>query len=87
MSGITNYTPTPAVNQPSSEPIADETTGREQLIERLLYLLGGSKEQVNLWLSSPHPWLGSRTPMSYLDEGKIEVVETLVGAIEQGIPG
>ena len=60
---------------------------RQELTDRLLYLFGGSIESVNNWLSSPHPSLGGSTPMSYIEEGKIQGVESLVGAIEHGIPG
>ena len=82
---MSNYTPTVQIDKPSSNSTPDQK--RQELIDRLLYLFGGSMESVNLWLSSPHPWLGGSTPMSYLDEGNIQGVESLVGAIEHGIPG
>jgi hypothetical protein len=57
------------------------------LIGRLRELLDGSMESVRIWLRAPHPDLGGRTPLSYLIEGKPEVVEALVHATETGQPG
>ena len=57
------------------------------LVNRLRELLDGSIEYVRIWLRAPHPDLGGRTPLSYLIDGKPEVVEVLVRAIETGQPG
>lgn len=65
---------------------ADYTTRYKQLIEQLRSFLGGSIENVNIWLNSPHPYLENRTPQSFIDEGKIEVVEYLAWAMETGQP-
>ncbi|MCL1465019.1 MbcA/ParS/Xre antitoxin family protein [Argonema galeatum] len=58
----------------------------DKLILRLQDLLDGSIEYVQIWLNAPHPDLAGRTPMSYLKEGKIEVVESLIWAMETGQP-
>ena len=57
-----------------------------QLVSRLRELLDGSMELARIWLRSPHPDLGGRTPLSYLLDGKPEVVEAFVHAIETGQP-
>ena len=56
----------------------------ENLLERLSDLLDHSKQYVQLWLTSPHPDFGGKTPIFYLQQNKIEVVENLVEAIETG---
>ena len=56
-----------------------------QLMERLGELLGGS-ENALIWLNSPHPVLDNRTPESYVQEGKLEVLEYFIQAIETGQP-
>jgi len=56
-----------------------------ELMERLAELLGGS-ENALIWLNSPHPVLNSRTPESYVQEGKLEVLEYFIHAIETGQP-
>jgi uncharacterized protein (DUF2384 family) len=55
-------------------------------IVQLRELLDGSMEYVRIWLRSPHPDLGGRTPLSYLIEGKPEVVEALIYTYEVGQP-
>lgn len=56
---------------------------KEQLIQRLAELIGGSKN-AQIWLNNPHPFLDGRTPQSYLDEGKLQVLDYMVHAIEAG---
>jgi hypothetical protein len=56
-----------------------------ELMERLAELLGGS-ENALIWLNSPHPVLDNRTPESYVQEGKLEVLEYFIQAIETGQP-
>lgn len=53
--------------------------------KRLAELLGGS-ENALIWLNSPHPVLDNRTPESYVQEGKLEVLEYFIHAIETGQP-
>ncbi|MBD1922068.1 DUF2384 domain-containing protein [Microcoleus sp. FACHB-831] len=77
--------PTSLLNKSDCQPIHGEITRREQLIECLGDLLGGS-DNVEIWLKSPHPVLGGRTPQSYVDEGKLEVLEYFINAIETGQP-
>lgn len=55
------------------------------LKEKLAYLLGG-ENNAEIWLNSPHPMLGDRTPQSYVNEGKIEVLEDFIHAIATGQP-
>ena len=57
----------------------------QKLMERLAELLGGT-EQALIWLKSPHPILDNRTPESYVEEGKLEVLEYFIHAIETGQP-
>jgi hypothetical protein len=56
----------------------------QNLLERLSDLLDHSNHYVRLWLTSPHPDFGGKTPIFYLQQNKIEVVENLVEAIEIG---
>jgi uncharacterized protein (DUF2384 family) len=56
---------------------------KDELIKELAELLGG-KERLTVWLNVPHPVLDGRTPQSYLDEGKSEVLEYFIYAIETG---
>jgi hypothetical protein len=71
----------------SSAQLQDETARYEQLIEQLSRQMGGQMYYVNIWLNSPHPDLDNRTPQSFLDEGKIEVVESLAWAMEHCLFG
>ncbi|MCL1471367.1 hypothetical protein [Argonema antarcticum] len=71
---------------PDSPPVQDETARYEQLIDQLCRFMGGSMEYVNLWLNSPRDELDGRTPQSFIDEGKIEVVEYFAWAMETGQP-
>ena len=72
---------------PDSARLQDDLGQLVALTGRLRELLDGSIEYVRIWLRAPHPDLGGRTPLSYLVEGKPEVVEALVHAIEAGQPG
>lgn len=57
-----------------------------RVVTELRKLLDGSTDYVQIWLRSPNPQLGGRTALSYLLEGKIEVVEELVHAMNTGQP-
>lgn len=53
---------------------------------QLSNLLGGW-ENTQIWLNTPHPVLGGRTPQSYNNEGKLqEILKYFIMAIETGQP-
>ena len=80
-------TPRGLRKNPNSLRLQGELAELVALTGRLRELLDGSIEYVRIWLRAPHPDLAGRTPVSYLVEGKPEVVEALVAAIEAGQPG
>lgn len=58
-------------------------------IKRSLVILEdvlGDRSSSLIWLNSPHPDLGQRTPMSVLLEGRTQVVEGMLQAALEGIP-
>lgn len=58
-------------------------------IKRSLVILEdvlGDRSSALIWLNSPHPDLGQRTPMSVLLEGRTQVVEGMLQAALEGIP-
>lgn len=87
MAEILHRTPRGLLKNPDSQQLQSEMTRIVQMIVQLRELLDGSMEYVRIWLRSPHPDLGGRTPLSYLIEGKPEVVEALIYAYEVGQPG
>lgn len=87
MAEILHRTPRGLLKNPDSEQLQSEMGRIVQTIVQLRELLDGSMEYVRIWLRSPHPDLGGRTPLSYLIEGKPEVVEALIYAYEVGQPG
>lgn len=76
----------PIKNLGSAE-LQDETARYDRLIEQLRQFMGGQMYYVNIWLDSPHPDLDNRTPQSFIDEGKLEVVESLAWAMEHCLFG
>lgn len=87
MASILHRTPRGLLKNPDSQQLQDEMARLVKLVMRLRELLDGSMEYVRIFLRSPHPDLGGRSPMSYLVEGKPEVVEALIYAFESGQPG
>ncbi|AFY91106.1 MbcA/ParS/Xre antitoxin family protein [Chroococcidiopsis thermalis] len=87
MADILHRTPRGLLKNPDSQQLQSEMARIVQMIVQLRELLDGSMEYVRIWLRSPHPDLGGRTPLSYLIEGKPEVVEALIYAYEVGQPG
>lgn len=87
MAEILHRTPRGLLKNPDSQQLQSEITRMVGMIVQLRELLDGSMEYVKIWLRSPHPDLGGRTPLSYLIEGKPEVVEALIYAYEVGQPG
>lgn len=73
--------PTPVSNSESSIASPELKALKEQLAD----LLGG-EDNAEIWLNSPHPMLGDRTPQSYVNEGKLEVLEEFIHAIATGQP-
>jgi DNA-binding response OmpR family regulator len=59
-------------------PIARSLTILSQLL--------GSRENVRVWMNSPHPDLGSQTPISVILEGNAQVVTDLLEAALAGQP-
>lgn len=72
---------------PDSQQLQSEMIRLIRIITQLRELLDGSMEYVKIWLRAPHPDLEGRTPLSYLVEGKAEVVEALIHAYKVGQPG
>ncbi len=87
MADILHRTPRGLLKNPDSQQLQSEMARIVRMIVQLRELLDGSMEYVRIWLRSPHPDLGERTPLSYLIEGKPEVVEALIYAYEVGQPG
>lgn len=87
MASILQRTPRGLQKNPDSQQLQGELARLIKLIMELRELLDGSMNYVRIWLRSPHPDLGGRTPLSYLVEGKPEVVEALVYAFETGQAG
>jgi hypothetical protein len=54
---------------------------------RLSYLFGNNDGLVMAWLDAPHAELGGRSPGSFLKEGKLQVIDSLIEAAESGYLG
>lgn len=63
----------------------NHTLNASVLIQQLAELLGG-KDKAELWLKSPHPFLGYQTPQSYLDREELWEIEYLIQTIGTGQP-
>jgi len=57
------------------------------LKHRVQDLLDGKEELVDRWFKSDNSELGGATPQSFLDQGRLRAVETLIYMIETGQPG
>lgn len=87
MADILQRTSRGLVKNPDSQQLQSKMVRLVRIITQLRELLDGSMEYVKIWLRAPHPDLKGRTPLSYLVEGKPEVVEALIHAYEAGQPG
>jgi len=87
MADILHRTPRGLLKNPDSQQLQSQMARLVRMITQLRELLDGSMEYVRIWLRAPHPDLEGRTPLSYLIEGKREVVEALIYAYEVGQPG
>jgi hypothetical protein len=58
----------------------------DSLIERMSEEFGGKKSAL-LWFNSPNLELGGKKPMYYVLQGKFDIIENLIDAIESGQPG
>ena len=87
MADILQRTSRGLLKNPDSAQLQGEMARLVRIITQLRELLDGSMEYVKIWLRAPHPDLEGRTPLSYLVEGRPEVVEALLHAYEVGQPG
>lgn len=87
MAAILGYTPRGLGKNPTSPRLQPRLTEIVRLVNRLRELLDGNMEYVRIWLKAPHPDLGGRSPLSYLEAGQLDAVETLIHMIETGQPG
>ena len=87
MADILGYTPRGLNKNPTSPKLQAKLSELTALTKRLRELLDGDMGYVRIWLKVPHPDLEGRTPLSYLREGRAEIVETLIYMLETGQPG
>ena len=80
-------TPQGLRKNPASESLQPQLARVVLLVTRLRELLSDNLEYVRMWLHAPHPDLGGRTPLSYLEEQKIETLEQMVEMAELGQMG
>ena len=80
-------TPRGLSKNPASLRLQPRLTALVRLLNRLRELLDGNMDYVRIWLKAPHPDLDGHTPLSYLKEGKLDAIETLIHMIETGQPG
>lgn len=52
----------------------------------LLELTGGSKEQMQIWLTTPHPDFDDTAPLDLMREGELSVVVDAVDDMLSGAP-
>ncbi len=70
---------------PSSVSIQDKLNQPADVLV-ILSRLFDSKQSVRAWLNSPHPDLGSQSPMSFILSGKAAVVSNMLQAALAGQP-
>lgn len=87
MAAIVGYTPTGLGKNPASTRLQPKLRELVGLLNRLRELLGKRMDLVRIWLKAPHPYLEGATPLSYLETGRLDTVETLVYMLETGQPG
>lgn len=86
MAAIVDYTPRGLGKNPTSPKLQPQLERLVKLLTSLRELLDGDMNLVRVWLKAPHPALGDAKPLDYLAEGKLDLVEGLVHAIESGQP-
>ncbi len=86
MAGVVSYTPRGLGKNPASPHLQPQLERLVKLITTLRELLDGDMSLVRVWLKAPHPALGNAKPLDYLAEGRLDLVESLVYAIEIGQP-
>jgi hypothetical protein len=77
--GSVHKTPDAASLKPALQPLA-------RIVE-MLNELGGSRQDVKLWLNRPLPDLEGDSPLETILAGEAEAVETLLRNAREGIPG
>ena len=87
MAGVIGYTPRGLGKNPASPHLQSQLERLVKLVTTLRELLDGDVSLVRVWLKAPHPALGNAKPLDYLTEGRLDLVEGLVHAIETGQPG
>ena len=87
MARIVGYTPRGLTKNPASARLQPRLVQIMALVQQLRDLLDGDINHVRIWLKAPHPDLGGRTPLSYLEQGRLDVVTGLIHALETGQPG
>ena len=86
MAKLLEVTPSGLRKNPDSVKLQPKLAEILDLVQRLKTLLEGKLEYVLIWLKAPHPNLEGQTPLSCLEIGRYDAVETLVYAMETGQP-
>ncbi len=53
---------------------------------RVLRLVGGREDLARIWLRAPNPELDHKQPVDFLTQRKLRVLESIVSAVEEGVP-
>lgn len=56
------------------------------LFLRVLRLTGGHEDLARIWLHAPNPALDHERPVDFLTRRKFRVLDSVVSAIEEGVP-
>jgi hypothetical protein len=56
------------------------------LFLRILRLVGGREDLARIWLHAPNPELDHKQPVDFLTQRKLHVLESIVSAVEEGVP-
>ena len=87
MAAVLGYTPTGLSKNPTSPRLQPKLRDLMSLVNCLRELFDGRMDMVRIWLNAPHPYLEGASPFDYLENGKLDAVDTLVHLMETGQPG
>lgn len=71
---------------PDAESLQRDLAPLAMLLDHLYTLFLGDIVSVRIWLNAPNRGLDGERPMHYLLSGHFDVLENIVGSIEEGFP-
>lgn len=86
IAGALDKAPSTVRKYPDALSLQTELTRVMHIAQRLKHLFADNMDDVRIWLRAPHPQVHNVPPVQLLSKRRFNGLDTLLGAMEHGLP-